>query len=195
LRIPERDIEDRVDFQRGSCVEPRFWFVEKFRREKMKRFIVMAAAALMVVSALAEASQAQLFRGRRAHCGPAAASACCPAPAPVCCPAPAPVCCPAPAPVCCPAPAPTCCETACNTGCDPCGRRIARRTRHSTCCGSAVVPASCTTGCCGTSGVVYGGGMVSGCPTCSTTVDSGQIIEESSAPSVAPPAPVPDAGT
>lgn len=33
---------------------------------------------------------------------------------------------------------------------------------------------------------------VPGCPNCSTTVDSGTVIEESAAPAEAPAAPAPD---
>lgn len=174
----------------------------------MYRFFVLCAAAMLVVSAVAESSQAQLFRGRRAAnccpqpvCCPAPAPVCCPAPAPapVCCPAPAPVCCPAPAPVCCAAPAPTCCEPA---ACGPCERRLVRRARRSSCCTPTVMTASynacgtVSTGCssCGTVSAVYGGTMVSGCPTCSTTMDSGTIVE-STEPSVAPPAPAPEASS
>ena len=94
-------------------------------------------------------------------------------------------CCGEPAPSCCEA-APTCCEA------DPCGqprRRLLGR-RNNCCeaapsCGGCAAPVS---GCSSCGGSVISGGYVPGCPSCSTTLDSGVIIE-SAAPAAAPPAP------
>ena len=119
------------------------------------------------------------LKSRKADCCGEVASCC--APEPACCPAPAPVCCPAPAPACCPAPAPCCAAAAapcCESTCCAPKRTSRLRVRQASCC-----PAPACGGCdsCGT---------VAGCPSCSTTIDSGAIIE-SDAPSVAPPAPAP----
>lgn len=98
------------------------------------------------------------------------AADCC-APVDTCCEPAAPVCCePAPAPSCC-EPAPSCCEPApaCG-GCAP------------------VVSSGCDS--CGSVSYASSNVVVSGCSNCSTTMDSGMIME-SSAPSVAPPAPAP----
>ncbi|QDV23016.1 hypothetical protein Q31a_13090 [Aureliella helgolandensis] len=130
--------------------------------------------------------------GEPAPCCEPAPVACC-EPAPVACCEPAPSCC-APAPVaCCPAPAPSCCEAA-PTCCeaDPCGQPRRRLLgRRSNCCEAAPSCGGCAapvSGCSSCGGSVISGGYVPGCPSCSTTLDSGVIIE-SAAPAAAPPAP------
>ena len=122
------------------------------------RKILIATVAVCAV-VLASAADAQAGLFGKRRSHCAAKSTCCePAPAPTCCA-------PAPAPTCC-APAPTCCAPA------------------PSCCGSAPVSTGC--GSCG-GGVVYSG-AVSNCPNCSTTVNSG-VIMESATPQTAPPAP------